>query len=115
MGNQSQKIRDRCAEFTARIRFGREGLVPRVMLDHVTSEDESCSSFGFSMRYTDELHNLLWLSARPPNAVGKKPSLKDVVAAVALKRAWMNELAANEITPRRLLKMCHVADLLGLN
>ena len=84
-------------------RFGREGLVPRVMLDHLTSEDESCSSFGFPLRYTDELHHLLWLSARLANAVGKKASLKDVVAAVTLKRAWMNELAANGITPRRIL------------
>jgi hypothetical protein len=84
-------------------RFGREGLVPKVMLDQATSDDDSCSGFGFSLRYTDELHNLLWLSARLANAVGKNASFKDVVAAVTLKRAWTKELADSGITPRRIL------------
>lgn len=83
-------------------RFGHEGLVPKVMLDEMTSETESCNSgFGFSLNYTDELHRLLWLSAKLANAVGKKASVKDVVAAVALGGEWMDELLRSGLTPSR--------------
>jgi len=54
-------------------RFGQEGLVAKVMLDQMTSGTDSCESgFSYRLQYSDELHRLLWLSARLANAVGKK-------------------------------------------
>ncbi|HYB61514.1 MAG TPA: hypothetical protein VEH50_08550 [Methylomirabilota bacterium] len=76
-------------------RFGREGLIPKVMLDQTASTDEAepCSSdFSFPLNYSDELHRLIWLSAKLANAVGKKASVRDVVAAAALDKAWTDEL-----------------------
>jgi hypothetical protein len=83
-------------------RFGHEGLVPKVMLDQMTSEGASCDpGVMFSFQYSDELHRLLWLSARLANAVGKKASVKDAIAAVTLDRGWMDELLLSGITPSR--------------
>ena len=79
-------------------RFGQEGLVPKVMLDEMSSEADSCDSgFTCTLRYSDELHRLLWLSARLANAVGKKASMKDVVAAVTLDRDWQGALLSADI------------------
>lgn len=84
-------------------RFGREGLIPQVMLDQMTSEGESCASGGFSLNYSDELHRVLWLSARLANAVGKKASVKDAVAALLLDPDRVDELARTGITPSRIV------------
>jgi hypothetical protein len=80
-------------------RFGGEGLVPKVMLDNMTSE----VNFGFSLNYGDELLRVLWLSAKLANAVGKKASVKDAVAALEMDREWMDELARSGITPSRIV------------
>lgn len=85
-------------------RFDREGLVPQRMLDGMMSEDDSStSSFMFSLNYSDELHRVLWLSAKLANAVGKKASVKDVLAALLLDPDWVDELARTGITPRRIV------------
>ena len=78
-------------------RFGREGLVPKVALDQMTSE----VSFSYSVNYGDELLRVLWLSAKLANAVGKNASVKDVVAAIEMDPAWVDELARNGMTPTR--------------
>jgi hypothetical protein len=85
-------------------RFGREGLVPKIMLDAMPSDAESCSSgVGFSVNYSDELLRVLWLSAKLANAVGKKASLKDAVAALLLDPNLMGELARIGVTPNRTI------------
>lgn len=81
-------------------RFGREGLFPKAMLDEAATESGE-ASFGFSLNYSDDVLRLLWLSEKLANAVGKKASLKDVVAAVALDREWMGELSRGGLTPSR--------------
>jgi hypothetical protein len=85
-------------------RFGNEGLVPKTMLDQMTSDTESCSpGFGFSLNYSDELHRLLWVSAKLANAVGKKASVKDAVAALMLDQDCVEQLAKAGITPSRVV------------
>ena len=69
------------------------------MLDQMASDGESCASSGFSLNYSDDLHRVLWLSARLANAVGKKASVKDAVAALLLELDWVEELARSGITP----------------
>ncbi len=81
-------------------RFGREGLFPKVMLEKSASESGE-SEFAFFLNYSDDVLRLLWLSATLANAVGKKASLKDVVAALALEREWMDELRQSGLTPSR--------------
>jgi hypothetical protein len=83
--------------------FGREGLFPKVMLDQMASEEGGESSFGFSLNYSDDVFRLLWLSEKLANAVGKNASIKDVVAALGLDRAWMDELLRSGLAPSRSL------------
>jgi hypothetical protein len=81
-------------------RFGREGLFPKSMLEQSASESGG-SGFSYFLNYSDDVLRLLWLSAKLANAVGKKPSLKDVIAAAALDREWMDELRRCGLTPSR--------------
>jgi len=83
-------------------RFGREGLFPKAMLQGLASESDE-SSFSFSLNYSDDVLRLLWLSQKLANAVGRKPSLTDVIAAVALNQEWMAELLMCGLTPSREL------------
>jgi hypothetical protein len=83
-------------------RFGREGLFPKAMLRGLTSESDE-SSFSFSLNYSDDVLRLLWLSQRVANAVGRKPSLTDVIAAVALDQEWIDELSRCGLAPSREL------------
>jgi hypothetical protein len=81
-------------------RFGREGLFPQGMLDGIASEgDSSETGFGYTFHFSNELLRLLWLGTQIANAVGKKTSLLDVIAAVTLDRGWMDELLRNGLTP----------------
>jgi hypothetical protein len=79
-------------------RFGREGLFPKAMLDDLASESGG-SGFSYFLNYSDDVLRLLWLSAKLASAVGKKASLKDVIAAVSLDRGWMDELLRSGLTP----------------
>ena len=83
-------------------RFGRDGLLPQAMIEKSASESGE-SGFSFFLSYNDDVLRLLWLSRRIANAVGKKPSLTDVVAAVALNPDWMDELSRSGFTPSREL------------
>ena len=83
-------------------RFGREGLFPKAMLQGLAYESGE-SSFSFSLNYSDDVLRRLWLSQKLANAVGKKPSLTDVIAAVALNPEWMDELSQCGLTPSREL------------
>jgi hypothetical protein len=51
------------------------------------------SGFSLSLNYGDDVLRLLWLSHKLANTVGRKPSHKDVIAAVALNQEWMTELS----------------------
>lgn len=86
-------------------RFGHEGLVPKNMLDGMTQEDPSdlATSFFYSVNLSDELLQLLWLSAKLASAVGKKASLMDVVAAAALDGNWTEELLRSGLTSKRFV------------
>jgi hypothetical protein len=79
-------------------RFGREGLFPKAMLQGLAAESSE-SSFSFSLNYSDDVLQLLWLSQKLANAVGKKPSLTDMLAAGALNQEWMDELSQCGLTP----------------
>jgi hypothetical protein len=85
-------------------RFGQEGLVPKTMIEQAASESDSCDSgVMYPLDYDDDLLRLLWLAARLGNAVGKKASIRDVVAAVTLDSDWMHELKQNGLEPSKNL------------
>jgi hypothetical protein len=84
-------------------RFGHEGLAPKVPPSRETSEHDSAVTWSASLNYSDELLQLLWMSARLANSVGNAASVKDVVAALALDRDWMGELSRTGIVPSRML------------
>jgi hypothetical protein len=79
-------------------RFGREGLLSKAMLDQVAN-DEDGAAYGYAINFSDDVLHVLWLSAKLANAVGKKASLQDVIATMALDRGWMDELSRSGITP----------------
>jgi hypothetical protein len=75
-------------------RFGNEGLFPQTMIEQAASD--SCDSgVMYPLDYSDELLRLLWQAARLGNAVGKKASVRDVIAAITLDRDWVHELKRN--------------------
>jgi hypothetical protein len=84
-------------------RFGREGLLPQATLDQLASGSGEAEGFDFSLNYSDDALRLLWLSEKLANAVGKRASLQDVVAAIALDPEWMDELSRSGLTPSRSL------------
>jgi len=82
-------------------RFGNEGLVTETVLENAASDTDS--SFGYSVVLSDDLLRLLWTATRLADAVGRKTSLKDVIAAITLENAWLEELRRNGIVPDRKL------------
>jgi hypothetical protein len=81
-------------------RIGKKGLFPEIMLDSAAEGDSCSSGFMYNVQYSDDLLRLLWLSATIANAVGKKPSLKDVVAAFMLDQRWIGELRVAGFEPK---------------
>jgi hypothetical protein len=81
-------------------RFGDQGLLPEAMLDKIACDDAD-GGIMYSVKYSDELMRLLWLATTLANAVGKKTSLKDVVAAVTQDAHWMEELRQHGLAPAR--------------
>jgi hypothetical protein len=81
-------------------RSGKKGLVPEIMLDSAGESDSCSSGYMYNVQYSDDLLRLLWLSATIANAVGKKPSLKDVVAAFMLDQRWIGELRVAGFEPK---------------
>jgi len=83
-------------------RFGDKGLVPEKVLENAASDEDS--SFGYSIVLSDDLIRLLWTATRLADAVGRKTSLKDIVAAITLDDQWLGELRRNGVTPRQKLR-----------
>ncbi len=82
-------------------RFGQEGLVPQATLNEAATE--SGGAFGYSFDFSDGVLQLLWLSERLANAVGKRGTLKDFIAAIALDRESTDELSRCGLTSGRAL------------
>jgi hypothetical protein len=78
-------------------RYGDEGLIPDAMLEKITTDDEA-GGFVYSVKHTDEVLRLLWLATALANGVGKRTSLKDVLAALTQDRRWTNELSRHGLT-----------------
>ena len=104
--DQAEIARNIRGDFTAVLkqhlpkhRSGLHGLVPQTMIEQAASD--SCSGFGYPLAYDDELLRLLWVAARLGNAVGKKASVRDVIAAITLDKDWMTELRQNNLQPAR--------------
>ena len=77
-----------------------EGHFTEAALDKITSDDES-GGFSYPVKYSDDLLRLLWLATTLANAVGKKTSLKDVLAAITQDRSWTDELLRHGLQPVR--------------
>jgi hypothetical protein len=74
-----------------RHRYGVEGLIPDAMLEKAATDDES-GGFFYSVKRSDDVLRLLWLAMALANAVGKRASLKDALAALTQNRRWTSEL-----------------------
>ena len=79
-------------------RFGVEGLIADAILEKATTDDDS-GGFFYSVKHSDETLRLLWLATALANAVGKRASLKDVLAALTQNRGWRDELSRHGLTP----------------
>ncbi|MGO9402481.1 MAG: hypothetical protein ACLPVW_03300 [Terriglobales bacterium] len=79
-------------------RFGDKGLVTEKVLENAATDEDS--SFGYSVVLSDSLIRLLWTATRLAGAVGRKTSLKDVIAAITLDDDWVGELQRNGVSPR---------------
>ena len=78
-------------------RYGVEGLVPDAVLEKVPTDDES-DGIMYSVKYSDQVLRLLWLATALANAVGKRTSLKDVLAALTQDGRWTSELSRSGLT-----------------
>jgi hypothetical protein len=78
-------------------RYGAEGLVPDAVLEKVATDDES-DGIMYSVKHSDEVLRLLWLATALANAVGKRASLKDALAASTQDRRWASELSRRGLT-----------------
>jgi hypothetical protein len=83
-------------------RFGDKGLVTEKVLENAASDEDS--SFGYEVVLADDLIRLLWTATRLADAVGRKTSLKDVIAAITLEDEWIGELRRNGVAPREKLR-----------
>jgi hypothetical protein len=83
-------------------RFGDKGLVPEKVIENAASDEDS--SFGYSVALSDDLTRLLWSATRLADAVGRRTSLKDVIAGMTLDDEWLGELRRNGVTPRGSLR-----------
>jgi len=83
-------------------RFGDKGLVTERVLENAASDEDS--GFGYSVVLSDDLIRLLWTATRLADAVGRKTSLKDVIAAITLEDEWLGELRRNGVTPKEKLR-----------
>jgi hypothetical protein len=78
-------------------RYGVEGLIPDAVLEKVTTDNESGGNV-YSVKHSDEVLRLLWLATALANAVGKRTSLKDVLAALTQDGCWTSELSRHGLT-----------------
>ena len=78
-------------------RYGVEGLVPDAILEKAATDDES-GGFFYSVKHSDEVLRLLWLAVALANAVGKRASLKDALAALGQDMGWTSQLSRDGLT-----------------
>jgi hypothetical protein len=78
-------------------RYGVEGLVPDAILEKAANDDES-GGFSYSVKHSDEVLRLLWLAMAFANAVGKRASLKDALAALGQDMGWTSQLSREGLT-----------------
>lgn len=78
-------------------RYGVEGLIPDAALENVTTDDDF-DGILYYVKHSDEVLRLLWLATALANAVGKKTSLKDVLAALTQDGSWTTELSRHGLT-----------------
>src|SRR5262249_16191438 len=78
-------------------RYGVEGLVPDDVLQKAATNEES-DGVMYSVKHADEVLRFLWLASALANAVGKKASLKDALAALPQNRRWLSELSSHGLT-----------------
>jgi hypothetical protein len=78
-------------------RYGVEGLVPDAFLERAATDDES-GGFSYSVKHRDEVLRLLWLAMALANAVGKRASLKDALAALGQDMGWTSQLSHHGLT-----------------
>ena len=78
-------------------RYGIEGLIPSAALEKATEDDDD-GGIMYSVKHSDEVLRLLWLATSLANAVGKRASLKDVIAALTQDRHWTSELSRHGLT-----------------
>lgn len=78
-------------------RYGVEGLVPDAILEKAATDDES-GGFSYPVKHHDEVLRLLWLAMALANAVGKKASLKDALAALGQDTGWTSQLSHHGLT-----------------
>ena len=92
-------------------RLGDEGLVPGRMIESAAS-DEDDGGMGFPISLTDGAIQLLWTATRLANSVGKKTSLNDCIAAIAVDAETLLELSRHNIHPRH--RLADVQDILRI-
>lgn len=79
-------------------RFGDDGLRPAPAIENGDSGKDS-GSFGFDMKFSDDILRILWLATALANAAGKKTSVQDVVTAVLQDQVWKDELPRYGLEP----------------
>lgn len=80
-----------------RHRYGVEGLISDAILEKAATDEES-GGFFFSVKHSDEVLRLLWLAMALANAVGKRASLKDALAALGQDVGWTSQLSLHGLT-----------------
>jgi len=93
-------------------RFGAEGLSPQQVTANALEEQEgeSGTGVGWELRLSDDAIRLLWQASRLANIVGKKASLKDVIAALPLSSGWLEQLREHGVTPKA--KLANLSDVI---
>ena len=78
-------------------RYGVEGLLPDALLEKLATDDES-GGIMYSVKHSDEVLRFLWLATALANAIGKRASLKDSLAALTQDGGWTSELSRHGVT-----------------
>lgn len=95
----------------AKHRFDVEGLSPEQAVASAANEQEDTGGTGvvWDLRLSDDAVQLLWQASRFANIVGKKASLKDVLAALTVRAEWLNELRQLGVTLKS--KLTNLSDV----
>ena len=78
-------------------RFGDMGMMPERAIDDAASDEQS-GGFVYSIHFGDEIFRPLWTARQLAGAVGKKASLQDIVAGLAMDDDAIQTLREHGIT-----------------